>query len=128
MFTAAETAYLKSQFLGRLATRRSDGTLQNSPVGFRVNDDGTIDVGGRRLRQTAKWRNVVDNGEVAFVVDDLASVRPWSPRGVEVRGHAEPLEGQEPVMAGMTSQVIRVRPRWIFSWGLGESGGPRRLG
>jgi pyridoxamine 5'-phosphate oxidase family protein len=127
MFTAAETAYLRSQFLGRLATRRADGTLQNSPVGFRVNDNGTIDIGGRRLGHSAKWRNVVDNGEVAFVVDDLASTRPWRPRGVELRGRAEALAGQEPVMAGMTSQVIRVHPRWIFSWGLGEDGGPRRL-
>lgn len=127
MFTEAETAYLKSQFLGRLATRRADGTLQNSPVGFRVNGNGTLDIGGRRLRRTAKWRNVQDNGEVAFVVDDLASTRPWRPRGVEVRGHAEALEGQEPVMAGMTSQVIRVHPRWVFSWGLGEGDVPRRV-
>src|SRR5215207_10091905 len=127
MFDDAETAYLRSQFLGRLATRRPDGTLQNSPVGFRLNDDGTIDIGGHRLGHSAKWRNILDNGEVAFVVDDLASTRPWRPRGVEVRGRAEALEGQQPVMAGMSSQLIRIHPRWVFSWGLGHGGGPRRL-
>ena len=46
IFTATELEYLRSQRLGRLATLRPDGTLQNSPVGFFLAPDGrTIDVG-----------------------------------------------------------------------------------
>ncbi len=118
MFSPEESHYLGGQLLGRLATRRPDGTLQNSPVAFRLNEDGTIDIGGYRLGRTRKWRNVVDNGEVAFVVDDLATVRPWHPRGVEVRGTAEALEEQQPILAGMSSQLIRIHPRRVISWGL----------
>src|SRR3954447_23334228 len=44
MFTDEELAYLESQRIGRLATSQPDGTLQNNPVGFGVNQElGTID-------------------------------------------------------------------------------------
>lgn len=29
------------------------------------------------------------NGQVAFVIDDLASTRPWRPRCAEIRGTGE---------------------------------------
>ncbi|GED98965.1 pyridoxamine 5'-phosphate oxidase family protein [Gordonia crocea] len=61
-FTDSELAYLKSQRLGRLATQKPNGTLQNSPVGFSVNDDGTVDVGGYNMDQSRKYRNVAENG------------------------------------------------------------------
>ena len=69
-FTDTELAYLKSQRLGRLATQKPDGTLQNSPVGYKVNADGTIDVGGYNMSASRKYRNVADNGRVALVVDE----------------------------------------------------------
>ena len=37
-FSASELAYLATQRLGRLATAKADGTLQNSPVGFRYDE------------------------------------------------------------------------------------------
>jgi pyridoxamine 5'-phosphate oxidase family protein len=118
-FTDAELAYLRSQRLGRLATVAADGRPQNNPVGFRVNPEtSTIDIGGLNLGATRKFRNVQASGHVAFVVDDLASVDPWRPRGVEIRGEAEALTGQRPLMPRMSGELIRIHPRRVISWGL----------
>src|ERR1700722_11824494 len=79
-------AYLESQRLGRLATVDRTGAPQNNPVGFRYNPElGTIDIGGRNMGASRKYRNLAANPRVAFVVDDLASVQPWRGRCVEIR-------------------------------------------
>ncbi len=120
IFTEAELEYLRSQRLGRLATEAPDGTLQNSPVGFQVDAEaGVINIGGRDLGNTRKFRNVAANGKVAFVVDDIASVNPWTVRSFEVRGTAEALTGQNPLSPYMSPEVIRIHPRRIISWGMG---------
>jgi len=76
-FTDPELAYLSTQRLGRMATAQPDGTLQVSPVGFRYNDEtGWIDIGGRGMARSQKFRNVAANGQVALVIDDVASVQP----------------------------------------------------
>ena len=119
-FTTEELTYLTSQFLGRLATVDADGAPQNNPVGFTVNDDGTIDIGGRQMGQTRKFRNVRATGHAALVVDDLVSTDPWTVRGIEVRGTADALDDADPTMQGMSREVIRITPTWIASWGLVE--------
>lgn len=129
MFTDAEIDYLASQRLGRLATVTPDGTLQNSPVGFRVDTEaGTIDIYGRDLGATAKFRNVAANGQVAFVVDDIVSVDPWTVRCLEVRGSAEALSEQDTPGSYLSNEIIRIHPRRIISWGMGTDGqeGSRR--
>ena len=123
VFTEGELAYLHSQRLGRLATRAPDGTLQNSPVGFSVDDAGmVIDIGGRDMGNSRKFANVAANGEVAFVVDDIASVDPWVVRCLEIRGTAEALTGQTPRGGYMSPEIIRIHPRRIISWGMGQDG------
>ncbi len=123
VFTNAELDYLASQRLGRLATLAPDDTLQNSPVGFSVDPDaGTIDIGGRSMGATAKFRNVTANGQAAFVVDDIASTDPWVVRCLEVRGRAEAIQGKPSAQSGMSGEVIRIHPRRIISWGLGPAG------
>lgn len=118
-FTAAERAYLDSQPLGRLATVDADGAPQNNPVGFLVDDaSGDLLVGGLDLASTRKFRNVQHNRDVAIVVDDLVSVSPWTVRGIEIRGTAEALTDVEPPRPGMSRAVIRIRPRWVGSWGI----------
>ncbi|GAA2550998.1 PPOX class F420-dependent oxidoreductase [Pseudonocardia hydrocarbonoxydans] len=105
-----EIAYLRSQRLGRLATAKPDGTLQNSPVGFTYNAElGTIDIGGFDNTNSRKYRNVADNGRAAFVVDDLASVDPWRVRCPEVRGRAETV-----------GDLIRLHPTRIISFGIDQ--------
>jgi pyridoxamine 5'-phosphate oxidase family protein len=112
-------AYLASQRLGRLATVDRHGAPQNSPVGFRYNADlGTIDIGGRNMGASRKFRNLAGNPRVAFVVDDIASVQPWRVRCVEIRGHAEALREQIPYGPGMSAEIIRVYPDRVISFGL----------
>ena len=115
-FTDAELRYLSNQPLGRVATSQPDGTLQVSPVGFRHNSElDTIDISGHGMATSRKYRNVVDNGRVAFVVDDLASVKPWRPRCLEIRGHAEAID-DSPV-----GPLVRIHPERIISFGVDEA-------
>jgi pyridoxamine 5'-phosphate oxidase family protein len=122
-FTQIEIDYLASQRLGRLATVQPDGTLQNSPVGFRYNPStGTIDITGYNMVASRKFRNVADNGRVAFVVDDIASTQPWRVRCLEIRGVAEAIEDPAAAQStGLGAAMIRIHPRRIISFGLENS-------
>ncbi|MEV4015163.1 PPOX class F420-dependent oxidoreductase [Nonomuraea angiospora] len=122
-FTQAELDYLSTQHIGRLATVSPDGQVQNNPTNFFLDaDTGTIVIGGGALGRTKKFRNVQQGSTVAFVVDDLATVDPWAPRGIEIRGKAVALTDHEPPLPGLSRQIIRITPTKIVSWGLG---GPR---
>jgi pyridoxamine 5'-phosphate oxidase family protein len=113
-FTDAQVTYLNSQRLGRLATRRPDGTLQNNPVGFRFDEPtGTFEIGGFNMGNSRKYKNVEANGQVAFVVDDLETVDPWKPRMVEVRGTGEVIPADDPGKA-----LIRIHPKRVISFGI----------
>jgi pyridoxamine 5'-phosphate oxidase family protein len=123
VFTDFELEYLRSQRLGRLATLSPRGTLQNSPVGFQVDEEaGVIAIWGRDMGNTRKFHNVAANGQAAFVVDDLVSVSPWVVRGLEIRGSAEALSGQTPPNGYWSPEVIRIHPRRIITWGVGPEG------
>lgn len=118
-FTDTELAYLATQHLGRLATIQPDGTLQNSPVGFAYNaSTKTIDIGGYNMASSRKFRNVADNGRVAFVVDDIASLKPWRVRCLEIRGHGEAINAPTDSAAGMAGAIIRIHPSRIISFGI----------
>lgn len=117
-FTQLEIDYMAAQGLGRLATAQPDGTLQNNPVGFHYNaETGTIDIGGYNMERSRKFRNLADNDQVAFVVDDVPSVNPYRVRCLEIRGRAEALMPGE----GRGAPIIRIHPRRIISFGLEES-------
>jgi pyridoxamine 5'-phosphate oxidase family protein len=91
-----------------------DGAPQNNPVGFTYNaDTDTIDIGGHHMGASRKFHNVEANGQVAFVVDDIASVDPWRVRGIEIRGYATAVRNPD-----TTTAIIRIRPRQILSWGI----------
>jgi len=121
VFTDAELEYLTGgRRLGRLATVGKDGTPHVVPVGWRYNNEhDTIDVGGRDLDHTKKFRDVARSRRAAIVIDDLASVDPWRPRAVEVRGRAEAIHDPEP--------LIRIHPTRIVSWGLGPERSARTV-
>jgi len=87
------------------------------PVTFEF--DGThFYFSGWNLKQSLKFKNIRDNGKVALVIDDLASVRPWIPRGIEVRGRAQVLENDNGI-------YVMVTPERKISWGLVP---PARIG
>jgi pyridoxamine 5'-phosphate oxidase family protein len=120
-FTEVELEYLASQRLGRLATVQPNGTLQVNPVGFTYNPGtGTIDIGGFNMAASRKYRNVADNGRVAFVVDDLASVDPWRVRCVEIRGRAEAVDSPADSAARFGGPIIRIHPERILSFGVDD--------
>jgi pyridoxamine 5'-phosphate oxidase family protein len=119
-FTDPELAYLATQPIGRLATVRSDGSPQVSPVGFRYNVElGTIDIGGYNMSASQKFRNVIHTGKAAFVVDDIASIQPWRVRCIEIRGAADAISDQNPT-AGSDASIIRIRPGRIISFGIDQ--------
>ena len=123
VFTPAEIAYLQSQRLARIATS-ADGQPHVVPVAFRYNPEtDTIDVGGHGFAQRKKFRDVQRNPRVAIVVDDLASVDPWRPRMLEVRGEAEVLStGGDSVGRGFDPEMFRIKPRRIVSIGVDGEG------
>ena len=113
-FSATELAYLTGdRRLGRVATVGKDGTPHVAPVGWSYNSEAdTIDIGGRNFEASKKYQDVQRSGRAAIVVDDLASIDPWRPRGIEVRGRAEIISDPGP--------MIRIHPDRVVSWGLDE--------
>jgi pyridoxamine 5'-phosphate oxidase family protein len=123
LFAYDEREYLLSGVrLGRLATVGPDGTPHVVPTSFRYNADlETIDIGGHDFAKRKKYRDVLRNPKVAFVVDDLASVNPWRARGIEIRGEAQVLDsGGSDLGRGFDPQMFRITPKRIVSWGLHE--------
>jgi pyridoxamine 5'-phosphate oxidase family protein len=117
MFDENEIAYLRTQRLGRLATVDASGQPTVDAVGFAY-DDGVFTIGSRGdIAATRKGRNV-ERGQtkVSLIVDDLASIDPWRPRGVRVHGRAEvtAVDGQ----FGRGKYLV-IRPTITWSWGLG---------
>ena len=112
-FSEAQAEYLAENFIGRVATTSSSGQPHVVPVGYEF-DGSTITFGGWNLANSLKFRNLMANNKVAFVVDDVVSTDPWRVRGVEVRGRAEPVTGEN----GVT--MIRIIPLNIRGWGLEE--------
>ncbi len=126
-FTEAEIEYLQSQPLGRVATADADGRPHVVPVGvFYDAASETIVIGATGgMVASKKFRDARRRPDVAVVVDDLAAVDPWTPRGIEIRGRAEThTDGGEAVGERVGASFpfepawIRVHPRRIVAWGL----------
>lgn len=127
-FTEAEIGYLSTtQRLGRLATVGADGRPHVMPVGVFYDPEAEAVVVGGAVNMAAsrKFRDAVARPDVAIVVDDLAAVDPWTPRGIEIRGVAEThltggAEAGQRVGATFPFEPawIRIRPRRILAWGI----------
>lgn len=117
-FTINEQQFLAEAGIGRLATVSPDGVVQNNPTNYRVNADGTIDIGGMRMRTSRKYRNVEAGSRVSFVVDQQVSAEPYVIRGIEVRGKAVALEDEEPPFPHQERVVLRIHPDRVISWGI----------
>jgi pyridoxamine 5'-phosphate oxidase family protein len=112
VFTKAEVEYLGSQRLARLATASATGQPDVSAVGFGLEGDAIVS-GGIDITRTVRYRHLRDNPRATIVIDDLASVDPWRPRGVKVRGSATVEERD----GGLR---IRIEPEVIWSWGINQ--------
>jgi len=118
MFSEAETSYLKTQRLARIATVSQTGIPEVSPVGFEF-DGKYFWVGshGQDIFPTSKrYRNITGgNPHVSIVIDDLVSVDPWRPRGIKVSGTAEIMEHDGIFGKG---RYFRITPTRSVSWGI----------
>src|SRR5499427_5217216 len=122
VFTDKELDYLAGQRLGRIATVGPDGQPHVVPTSFRYNPDhDAIEVGGLRMSQTKKVRDVRRSGRAAIVVDDVQP--PWQPRMIEVRGTAEVLpSGGKALGERFEDTIVRIHPVRIISFGVDDSG------
>lgn len=109
-FTDEEVEYLEQNRLARIATSSRDNQPHVVPVTYEF-DGNYFYFGGWKLDKSLKFRNIQNNGRVALVIDDLVTIKPWRPRGVEVRGTAEVQENND-------GQYIRITPTHKVSWGL----------
>jgi pyridoxamine 5'-phosphate oxidase family protein len=129
-FTDLEIEYMAGQKLGRVATVGADGQPHVVPTTFRYNaDEDAIDVGGMRMSQTKKTRDVRRTGRASIVIDDV--LPPWQPRMIEVRGTAEVLpSGGKAFGDNFEDTIVRIRPARIIAFGIdpGDSASARSVG
>jgi pyridoxamine 5'-phosphate oxidase family protein len=108
-FTEDEVAFLTQSRLARVATASSEGQPHVVPVVYEF-DGRAFYFTGWNLEKSLKFKNLVENKKVALVVDDVVTVSPWRPRGLEVRGVAD--LGSEGGRA-----YVKVTPLVKRSWG-----------
>lgn len=113
VFTVSELGYLQSQPLMRFASASVDGRPDVAPVVFEVDGDDIL-TGGFDIAHTVRYRNIQTNPRVSVVVDDLASVNPWSPRGIKVIGTATIEEADGNLR-------FRLSPDVIISWAINDT-------
>ena len=113
IFTAAEINYLLTQPLMRFASASTNGRPDVAPVVFEVDGDDIV-TGGFDITHTVRYRNIQNNPRVSVVVDDLASIDPWSPRGIKIIGTAV-------VEENSGSPQFRISPEVIISWAINDT-------
>jgi len=118
VFTDKELEYLAGQRIGRIATVGSLGQPHVVPTSFRYNaDHDAIDVGGLRMSQTKKLRDVQRTGRASIVIDDV--LPPWQPRMIEIRGTAAVVpEGGKALNERFDDVIVRIQPTRIISFGI----------
>ena len=112
-FTDAEIAYLATQPLMRFASASAAGKPDVAPVTFEVEGDDII-TAGFDITRTVRYRNIQSNPQVTVVIDDLATMDPWSPRGIKIIGSAS-IEDVD------NSPRFRIMPEVIISWGVNDT-------
>jgi len=113
VFTEAELAYLNSQPLMRFASASLAGKPDVAPVIFEVEGDDIV-TAGFNITQTVRYRNIQSNPRATLVIDDLATIDPWSPRGIKITGTAtiEEIDG---------APRFRITPEVIISWAVNDT-------
>lgn len=112
-FAFVEIQYLKSQSLMRFASASLNGRPDVAPVVFEIDGDDIL-TAVFDITHTVRYRNIQSNPRVNVVVDDLANVDPWSPRGIRIVGTAviEEFNG---------SPRVRISSNVIISWAIKDT-------
>ena len=111
-FTELELAYLRGQPLMRFASASPTGAPDVATVAFSVDGDDIV-TAGFDIAKTVRYRNIAANPRATVVIDDLASLDPWTPRGIKVRGATR-------IEDDADGQRFRITPEVIWSWGVNE--------
>ena len=88
--------FLRSHVWAVLATGRSDGSPQQSMIGYAVDDDLRLLVSAKAY--TAKWKNAVRQPKVSLTVPDGRI-------HLVVYGEVEPID-TDPLRAELTAQIF----------------------
>ena len=112
-FTDPELAYLESQPLMRFATASVTGKPDVAPVIFSVDGDDIV-TAGFDITHTVRYKNIVANPRATVVIDDLATMDPWTPRGVKTVGTVVIEENEG-------APQFRIHPQVIISWGINDT-------
>jgi pyridoxamine 5'-phosphate oxidase family protein len=86
-------------------------------------------VGGLRMSQTKKLRDVQRTGRASIVIDDV--LPPWQPRMIEVRGSASVIPSGGKVFGEhFEDTIVRIQPTRIVAFGIdpGEAPNARSVG
>ena len=111
-FTDLELEYLRSQPLMRFASASPTGVPDVAAVAFSVDGDDLV-TAGFDITKTVRYRNIRQNPRATVVIDDLAAVQPWTPRGIKVRGRAS-IESDD------AGEKFRITPEVVWSWGVND--------
>jgi len=112
-FTEPELAYLHTQPLMRFATASATGKPDVAPVVFWLDGDDIV-TSGFDVTHSVRYKNVLANPRATVVIDDLASTKPWKPRGIKIIGRVS-------VETGNDSVNLRIHPEVIISWGVNDT-------
>jgi len=91
-----QLVFLRAHTWGVLATGRSDGSPQQSMIGYAVDDDGRLIISAKSY--TAKWNNAVRLPKVSLTVPDGRI-------HLVIYGDAETID-EDPLRAELTAQVF----------------------
>jgi len=95
-YTARERQYLEEHMWAVLATGRSDGSPQQSMVGYVLDVEGRIVISAKSY--TAKWKNTLRNPRVSLTVPDGRT-------HLVAYGTAETISG-DPLRAELSADVF----------------------
>jgi pyridoxamine 5'-phosphate oxidase family protein len=113
-FSDPELDYLRTSTedgqRANLTIAGKDGAFRLVPVRVSYDEaENAIEIAAPEALHVGINLPPADVAEVQLVVDDLASIEPWQPRGIEVTGAAEALTGPP---------LIRIRVDAVRSWGV----------
>jgi PPOX class probable F420-dependent enzyme len=96
MYTTEQKRYLEDHIWAVLATGRSDGSPQQSMVGYVIDGQGRLVISAKRY--TAKWNNAARNPNVSVTVPDGRT-------HLVIYGTAETLDA-DPLRAELSADVF----------------------
>jgi pyridoxamine 5'-phosphate oxidase family protein len=124
VFTDSEYRFLAARQQARMVSIGPGDAPQIHPVSYRVDTaGGWVEIGGPRLRDSQKYRNIRRDPRVTLIVDDqsapLHGADVAGARTIEIHGMADLCERPA---AGEGTDIIRIRPVRIESWNIERPG------